>query len=380
MQQRLKAISCAAALGLSCVSFLPMSVFADDAIEPGSPESFIYWTGSTLDYVDSVLTSNNVAEWGVSTVGYALDMRSMLIAYSNYYDNQSFVDIGSLTWQSAVGWIYVFDPISQSTTQYYVHATGCRNPISGTFNLLPASSYCSAPFATFSMNSVGSLPTLSPFSGSGEWNFSLGLNSNSSRSTFCDSSDSSPFSGIAFISSTISYRKSQSYQSINCISTTPSGLSAIYFHSGMSLIDLYGTIRDKYPDADFDQFPDIVPPVNDVEFSEEPTTEPDSHPCGCQCEVHVYVDVTVDNNLGGLLEGGNTLNAGDVADLGVDPDAALNALDELSFDAVQTESMQAGIGLIWALFSEFTESTGLMPFIMVCMLVMLLLWFFGRSL
>lgn len=250
-----------------------------EGIEPGSSESFIYWTASTLDYIDGVLGSGNIAEWGVATIGYGLDMRSMLVAYSNWFDNQDF-DTSPLQWRSAVGYFSVFDPIGQTTSYHYAYATGCLNPPDIDLNLLSGSSYCSFPFGTVSLPSSGKLPSIIPFSGSNnQYNFTFqGLAS----SNFCDFSGTNPFSGISFIGTYYNINKGTSYVSLNCSTRTPSGLSAIYFHSGMSLIDLYGTIRDKYPDADFDQFPELTPPVNDVDFNQEPT-EPETHPDGCCC-------------------------------------------------------------------------------------------------
>lgn len=417
MQRKAIAICCAAVLGLSCVSELPASAeeqdpvedipvpMSVDPVEPGSPEAFFTWVTSTLELIDDSLSSSSLGGWGLSTVEYAMEMRSLMIAYQVWLDNDTLqANMVVPSWASVSGFCRVSD--SGVPNGYSLHRVTATYAINGSSDTV-AMYHMPGGISVFSSD-IGFARTLNtgvetehrsflPYAAlSDPWIDGAQRHALTvvMLGFVASTIDTTPFMQVgnnysidffdwADIPSHWVYLRGNGLSSFACQSGSPIPQSIlgdnvkvpIEIRTNDDLPRLFDEINEEYPDHE-DIFPDMIPPKHNYEYDE--SIEDTSHPCGCQCEIHVHV--TVDNNLDGLLSGGSPLNSGVVDDLGIDPDAAFQALDELSLDALETESMQAGLGLIWALFSKITETTGIMPFIMICMLIMLLIWFFGRSL
>lgn len=318
-----------------------------DPIEPGSVESFWYWAEANLEMVNTLATEPGIYGWADATIGYALDMRSLFLAYQAWYDNQTggtgIPPLHTQVWNCAI-------KIDDTMTYRPMVITGYYDPYYSDYRLPSSRSFVDLPYggfvntwqywripspsqvANWQQNQTTLVFAYSPASTNWLGSTPRDLTNNNFGIYFCSAAG---YSGIG----QQDYNNGPPNPTNRAYCYNPKnldGLGFTYIPGVNTIQDMYQQIVDKYPDAD----PNIVyvpPPVDDVTFNEEPT-EPPSHPGGCQCEVHVVVTVDVNHD---DIEF-PTYNVEDVSEA---PDFDYNWIETLNPEDVEDVTMNpAAIG------------------------------------
>lgn len=360
---------------------------AVEPIEPGSSESFWEWSSSTSEYLSEIFTSG-MQSWPISTIDYALDINSLVQAYNVWFENQS-VFTGQIQWYSWSGVVSLRNVPNTDggTRQYpaYISAmvtTGVPNggyPSQFSFGKIgfsgirdPGSSadgvhfrWASNPFGLSTSSLTGTVLTNFPTSGS--------FYTVSGMSIYCHNNQAAPASGYSY-TDTSTRRSIDLYQPLNI---KP---NVINFSPDVSLPQQFDAIKQNYPDIELDLLPDLIPPVNDVEWNEQETTEPSTHPDGCNCEVHVHVTVDVNHD---DIEF-PTYSVSDVpepSDFDFSPLATINSDDtgQFSFDIQDIpEDALTGASFWFGLMDDLVELFEIKGLVITLLSVSLLLFFILR--
>lgn len=298
---------------------VPMSV---DPVEPGSPEAFFTWVTSTLELIDDSLSSSNLGGWGLSTVEYAMEMRSLMIAYQVWLDNDTLqANMVVPSWASVSGFCRVSD--SGVFNGYSLHRVTATYAINGSSDTV-AMYHMPGGISVFSSD-IGFARTLNtgvetehrsflPYAAlSDPWIDGAQRHALTvvMLGFVASTIDTTPFMQVgnnysidffdwADIPSHWVYLRGNGLSSFACQSGSPIPQSIlgdnvkvpIEIRTNDDLPRLFDEINEEYPDHE-DIFPDMIPPKHNYEYDEP--IEDTSHPCGCQCEIHIIVDVNHDD-------------------------------------------------------------------------------------
>lgn len=277
----------------------PIAVVPPDTpVEPGSIDSYYYYVEANQNLIDKLAQEPGILGWGDATISYALDMKSIFDAYSLWYDNQDqngdgVPPITNQLWECALA-----SPNGGNLITLPATLTGYTGN-GNTYAYQKAYNWANLPYGGYVMSHrIPKLLSQANLDSLGKGNYS--------------------YSGLSFQVWTnwlgASDRETQAFQYVFYYKTftadgnddwnnpPPNKTDKIYLYNphnvdGMSFTyvqgvsdinQMYQDVVNKHPDAD-KELVDIPPPMNDVEWEENP----EEHPDGCHCECHVTVDVTV---------------------------------------------------------------------------------------
>lgn len=379
-------------------AFLPIFTLpaqaADNPIEPGSPESAIEWTLDSIEYVDGVMSGIHTGNWGYQTIQYANDVKSLLMSYQAFYDNQNQWTGVLPQFETLTGFVGIKD---DSPNGYRLEGVTCT----GVMNYSQTDYRTPAGFAWFRSGAGFMSTTSQTFPNDGATGRCVGVSdggfavtffaSGQTNGTFCyaqpwqmDSwSNGFAVDFFEFAQPNTIYNPGTAYGHPACIITyTPQWRNRPYKISSdgtvQGLKDLYQKIEEQYPERE-DIFPEMTPPEADPDYNpEEPTEEP-SHPSGCHCEVHVVVTVDVNHD---DIEF-PTYNVTDVpepSDFDFDQLETLDpeATDQFVFDMEEVPSDVVSGASFWFELMDSTADIFKVKTLVIMLLSIALLMFFLR--